>query len=1126
MILNSPFITGSITVTNNIVASGSLTVLGTINGAVTGSVDSASYAAFAATANSASYALTSTSGSYAFAATSASQASNANTATSSSFANTAISASQSSNANTAISASQASNANTATSASQAANAVTSSYAANADLLDGIDSTRFAVTSSNTFTGTQYISAANNAISFTSTASVYTDGGLRVTKDAYVSGTIYVNNLTVYGTQSINYITSSQLNIGTNIITVNTDTPAIRFGGLAVYDSGSTGLTGSMLWDSEDNHWVYSNPSGSSYDGGMMLSGPRNSSGLGNEQGVNNNAILKGQGGDHVTSSLITETGTATTFYTNALYVTSSNFVGVGTTSPSYSLDINGTTTTALRLTDSGDVGFQMTSGGSNNAFSIRTNGSAVVMSTSNSYPLSIGVNTSSGSVLGSTTGLTIASGGAATFASNVTSNGNIISNGGVIAPLNGGSIEVYNSGNSNYFDLKSVGGNFALRTRVGTGAVNALTIEAAGAATFSSTLQAGAITSSVTTGNGSFYINNASLTNKNWTLIPSTSGAETDLLFFYTGTGAGTRMTLTNGGNVGIGTTSPQSLFDVTNVVNTAYTSVNTLVSGQTMRIANTSTTSGVSANLLFIATGAGAGNGLGSISGVNTGTGSLALTFATRDSGGNVTERVRIASGGNVGIGTDSPVSALNVSGTTGLTWAANGVSSGLVTIGTPLTGGSLFVNTVSDGGSGYQSGLGVDGSSGSQISTINIKAFGVRFGGFWGSNLAFHVTNGTSLNEAMRITQTGNIGIGTTSPSYRLDVVRGSSGVVLNLEGENAYNAETGILMSSSRAKISGFLNGSGGTPGASLRFYTMPDGGSVTERIRIDSNGNVGIGTTSPSYKLDVNGNARYQFRNASNEIMDLAITTSQAASTSNISLLWYGSETASLRFIRGDDSTGGNIAFWTQPTGGSITERMRITSGGRVGIGVSSPGAALQVAQPGVDDQLILGSTANNRDHAMFMCSGPNQAEILRYQSGVRLIFASSTSISNVDVLPGGSVGVRLGAGNTSWSAFTSDARRKKNFETVPGLDAVMQIEPVKYHFNTQDDSEIKKLGFTAQNIQPLIPEMVHTNGEKEADGSDTLTIIPDYILPVLVKAIQEQQAQIEELKAEIDILKSK
>ena len=119
--------------------------------------------------------------------------------------------------------------------------------------------------------------------------------------------------------------------------------------------------------------------------------------------------------------------------------------------------------------------------------------------------------------------------------------------------------------------------------------------------------------------------------------------------------------TTTNGlyvkanGDVGIGTTDPQSKFDVTNIVGTAYDASNTLVSGQTMRIANTSGVVGISANLLFIATGGGGGNGLGSISGVNTGTGSMALTFGTRDSGGSVTEKMRITSGGNVLINTTS---------------------------------------------------------------------------------------------------------------------------------------------------------------------------------------------------------------------------------------------------------------------------------------------------------------------------------------------------------------------------------------------------------------------------------------------------------------------------------------
>lgn len=115
------------------------------------------------------------------------------------------------------------------------------------------------------------------------------------------------------------------------------------------------------------------------------------------------------------------------------------------------------------------------------------------------------------------------------------------------------------------------------------------------------------------------------------------------------------------------------------------------------------------------------------------------------------------------------------------------------------------------------------------------------------------FYLTYGTNnlhfrndnAGEMLRLINDGNIyvinnlGIGT-APSYKLDVYRGSSGVVLNLQGIDAYNAETGILMSSGRAKISGFLESSGGTPGSILVFYTMPSGGTMTERLRISSTG----------------------------------------------------------------------------------------------------------------------------------------------------------------------------------------------------------------------------------------------------------------------------------------------
>jgi hypothetical protein len=793
--------------------------------------------------------------------------SDAANAISASYAQAATSASF---ASVATSASFASNAANATSASQAQNAVSSSFAtnaANADLFDGKDSTEFAITGSNIFTGIQYITDTLNPNGFGASASIYTDGGLRVTKDTYVSGTMFVNNLTVFGTQSINYITSSQLNISTNIISVNTDTPSIRFGGLSVYDSGSTGLTGSMLWDSERDHWVYSNPSGSSYSGGMIMSGPR-SAALGSEQGTLNNFVMKGQGGDHITSSQIIDDGTTVRIPGN-LQVTgsilSNGGIGIGTSAitSGYSLDVNGT-----------------------------------------SY--------------------------------------------------------------------------------------------------FRST--------TVITGSGGTYLNIRN------------SGGSDSAVFVFDGT---------NTGYVGLNVGSNPNKFVI-------YYAADT---------------------------------------------------------------RMAIDTSGRVGFGTSSPGYNLEIN-------SGSSAPTELAIVNTNAAGAARISlrNTERD-----------------FIITSNTADDLLSFA-YGGSNrLQFNTTN--------QWFNSGNVGIGTNSPSNLLSVVQSNSASSTTLDITNSSNASTTTKTAQLLFRISDTANDQ--KPAASIIAY--PDGvnvisggmyfstrasdGGPFERMRITSGGNVGIGTAGPETKLHIEGSTAIG-TTGTESILLLGRAIGAGASFQQAAALKLGryqnaggsfESYTRLDFALRDNSASSNY--------NTNTTVMTLTNASRVGIGVTAPDAGLQIAAPAQDDQLTLGSAANNRDHAAFIYSGGNKAEFLRYQSGVRLMIGSSSNIQYTDVIPGGSVGVRLNAGNTSWSALTSDERKKKNFETVPGLEALLQINPVKYHFKTQDDSETKKLGFIAQNIQPLIPEMVHPNGEKAEDGTDILTIIPDYILPVLVKAIQELKAEIETLKAQ-------
>ena len=305
MRINSPYITGSAIITGN------LCVQGTITGTITGIASTASYAETLDGLDSTQFVQTGSFNSYTSSASSSLGDLSGSVATTTNTLSSSVSSSigslsgsvatTTSNLSSSIGSLSGSVATTTSGLSSSIGSLSSSVATTTSGLGGRITTiegRYATTGSNTFVGSQVIT-----------------GSLYITTD-----------LIVQGSSSLQNITASAVSIGTNTVILNTDTPAVRFAGISVQDSGSyAGVTGSIFWDGLCNRWVYSNPSGIGYSGGMLLSGPRTST-LGSESPLTCNYIAKSGGGDHL--------------YDSAIYESGSN-IGIGTTTINNKLEVAG-----------------------------------------------------------------------------------------------------------------------------------------------------------------------------------------------------------------------------------------------------------------------------------------------------------------------------------------------------------------------------------------------------------------------------------------------------------------------------------------------------------------------------------------------------------------------------------------------------------------------------------------------------------------------------------------------------------------------------------------------------------------------------------------------------------------
>ena len=182
----------------------------------------------------------------------------------------------------------------------------------------------------------------------------------------ITGSLYISqNLIVQGSSSLENITASAVSIGTNTIILNTDTPAFRYAGISVFDSGSTNVTASLFYDSLTNQWKFKHTDTGTNDASIMLFGPLGNN-IDNAPLLDGNYITKVEDnghGHHLTTSSILDNGSKVSINSNSEITGSLTVTGVirSTTTPlvsgSSQVSFNGITDKPTLVSGSSQVSF-------------------------------------------------------------------------------------------------------------------------------------------------------------------------------------------------------------------------------------------------------------------------------------------------------------------------------------------------------------------------------------------------------------------------------------------------------------------------------------------------------------------------------------------------------------------------------------------------------------------------------------------------------------------------------------------------------------------------------------------------------------------------------------------------
>lgn len=565
-------------------------------------------------------------------------------------------------------------------------------------------------------------------------------------------------------------------------------------------------------------------------------------------------------------------------------------------------------------------------------------------------------------------------------------------------------------------------------------------------------------------------------------------------------------------------------------------------------------------------------------------------ITFSTGSTDLGYTEKMRILSGGNVGLGTTDPLTKLHVGSKViddnGYSFDANSLyiihqtPTSTATLNDPKT--ILFLARQGTSGQAYGAAATFNLSRFENNSTNSRTRLDISL-----AHTAFDATS----NNIMTLLSSGNVGIGITTPGTKLEIsgseannqVGAGSSAALKLVNTNATTGgrlselQFGYSSTTKFAAISGAISDASSNTRGDILFSTrnLPGDANLTERMRIDGAGNVGIGIAVPAARLHVVGN----------NVVDGTIYARNGTTTAN-----YG------RILH--SGAGGNFHLDTYGTGGLFLNYFSGTNthigngasgyvasflaSGDVGIGATNPGAKLHVAAATTGRQLIVGAWAwadisSNQagrgifggnmytDHSpsafkysethasiggmAFAVNYPswNQASVIT--SGTTSSTAG-TAFAPVTVITfdyTGKVGIGCTApqyplhvvGNmgvvgtiyataasvTSGVLACSDIRYKRNITPLPNaLNSIMQLEGVNYFWKTKEFADkqftaTKQIGFIAQEVEKIFPELVFTDkdGYKSVDYSR--------LTPVLVEAIKEMKKELDQYRLELKTLKA-